>query len=102
MVQTIYLCLCERCHGAWLSFAEMVPLRCSRCKSPAWNKIDEGVEETIAVQSSADAVPIKKQSKKEAPAPAVKKEKKQSAGKIERCPHGFFSINGVSACVKCG
>ena len=104
MVQRLFLCVCQRkgCNHAWLSFSELVPLRCARCKNPSWNKDIGEKEEKVARQSTAIAAPIEKQSKKEAPAPAVKKKEKRSAGKVERCPHGFFSINGVSACVKCG
>jgi len=110
----VWVCACNRCMHTWLSTGEELPNRCAKCKSTHWDRevragiVEQPVKQLEAIEEFVDALPpvqpIAVQSRTDKVPIARKKESKRPVAKgkgLERCKHGLFILDGVSACREC-
>jgi hypothetical protein len=109
-------CQCAQCGhiwipGQWRKSEDMpLPAWCAACKSAKWNGSAPIVmkPDTRVAELAEDHAPIERQSSVK-PKVEKKVERKVSqpkvarppAGKLPKCPHGFFIVDGTCACKVC-
>ena len=110
------VCICSRpeCNHIWLPASEVLPKRCAKCKSPAWNREPKSVSDNSQLSKSKKkpaphSVPSehpesiqrpKEETKKKLRAPVFERESvvAKNSTQARKCWHGFFVVGGITAC----